>query len=117
MALFAVLFAVVAAESCAHSRADGYECISRYGDLDGDGLLTRDEIDVLRARSLHYYERALGWIAGETTDTVMLHCDYDGDGVISASDFYASTKTCLRDCNAVESLFEYIFDRLATRAM
>jgi len=110
--LFLLSLAAAAPDpSCKHTREEALRCVQLYADLDKDGFVTEDEVQTLRDSSLHFYERALSWIAGETTATVMLHCDHDRDGRISAQDFADSYDTCLRDCDGIEHLFTYICDR------
>lgn len=111
--MWIAVLAIAAAqpEPCTHTRDEALACVTLYGDANKDGYVTAEEVDALREGSLHFYERALSWIAGETTATVMLHCDHDCDGKISAEDFAASRDTCLHDCDGIDNLFRYICDR------
>lgn len=96
---------------CKHSRDAAYTCIGMYADTNGDDRVSRKEIGELRERSLHYWERAISWLAGETADSVLRDCDANGDGYLDTDDFVKSADTCLATCQAVEDFFYYVCDR------
>lgn len=102
-------------ETCPRQRADAVACARRYGDSDGDGMITAAEIDAVIARYLTIPERTLVWLAQklglEDTRTVLAHCDADQDGRISQQDFEASADTCLKDCGRVMKFFKFVCER------
>ena len=98
-------------ETCDYQRADAAACALRYGDTNGDGLVSPAEIDAMKARYLSVVMRAGAWIAaavGQSTAVMMRKCDFDGDGYLSRSDFDLSADTCLADCRRVTLLFKYV---------
>lgn len=112
LATACLLLAVASAKiepKCKHERTDAVECAIRYLDLNGDDLLSRHELEMMRHRLLYPHER----LAMESVATVLAHCDHDKDGYISAWDFEQSKKTCLNTCTKVDMFFEYICERAA----
>lgn len=111
LCVFAFLLSGAAADDCAHRRDEAVACARKYCDLDHDGLISAHEIEEVRARTLHWYERLVAYVTDESTAVVMEHCDADGDGYISRADFERTERTCLRDCEAVTAFFKYVCDR------
>lgn len=103
--------------SCAHRREDAIECGLRFGDANGDGYITLDEIESVKQRYLSPAVRAAAWvlekIGVETAEKMMRNCDFDRDGRISRSDFELSVDTCLATCKKVELIFSIVCDRAA----
>ena len=121
MLMVCALFAVVACAGasnddrpCQHTRADAHACALKYGDSNGDGRISREEIDNLRSRSLHYWETAISWIAGKNADAILNDCDVNGDGYLDADDFNQSADACLATCKDITDFFYYVCDRNPT---
>jgi hypothetical protein len=89
------------------------DCARRYGDTNEDGFIASDEIDSLKGKVLHFWERAAGWLISESTAEVIRRCDADGDGRISAADFEATRRTCLATPAAVAQFYTYFCARAA----
>ena len=106
-------WSALAAAACTHTRDEALTCVREYGDANGDGQLDRAEIDALRASSLRWWERGLSWIAGETTSTVLRHCDANGDGVIEPWEAQATQDTCIPTCEAADLVVQLICERQA----
>lgn len=102
-------------ETCAYQRADAADCVLRYGDLDGDDLISPAEADEVKRRYLSWVMRAGAWLAEkiglESTAAIFKKCDYDRDGFLSRRDFELASETCLVDCARVNQIFEYVCNK------
>lgn len=100
--LFAFLIALCAGEVSVCSpgetftREQVWTCAMNVVDTNKDGYLDGLEIDAAKQKYLYWYERALGYIAGPTQLSVVMHdCDADLDGRISHADYEAKKLYCM----------------------
>lgn len=119
VALLIVLFCLAPAAfssenlaECRYSRELAVACGREVTDMNGDGLITANEIDAARAASIHWYEKPLALLFTESTEKIMRDCDMDQDGAISQQDYELSALTCLSTCFVVEKTVDYLCARL-----
>jgi len=95
--------------SCKYDRADAGEWLLANADLDCDRALSPHEIHVLRSNMLYWYEKLISSLHPQSD--IIRHCDYDGDGAVSAEDFDRALPTCLHTCEDLATFYYYIIDR------
>jgi EF hand len=79
------------------NRSHIVKCAGKYLDLDQDGYLSRQELDVAMNR-LPWYGRGISQLL-ESTEKMMQKCDIDKDGFISIDyDMVHNGETCLKTC-------------------
>lgn len=102
-------------ETCRYQRKDAIACSVRYADTDRDGHISEAEVEAMMQRYLSAPMRLGAWLAAtfkrESAGTIVRKCDYDGDGLISRSDFELSFDTCLNKCAKVELFFSLICNK------
>lgn len=95
-------------ENCKYQRLDAIAWMDKGFDMNGDGSLDMHECIQARKYYLKWWERPVA----ESCDTVFLHCDCDGDGLITQEDFERAVFTCLRNCETVMTIDKYIASRM-----
>jgi hypothetical protein len=84
---------------CEVQRDDAYQCAKKYGDLDGDGRLSKHEVVYFRKYALRWYEKVLVWAINETPEKIMDRCGAEPDKAYITPESYAThTYKCLRHC-------------------
>lgn len=91
-----------------YKREDAIGWFKMGFDMNGDGGVDIHECEAARSHYLGVLELAFA----ETCETVMLHCDCDGDGVITEEDFQRSVFTCLRNAQAVKMIDYFLLSRI-----
>lgn len=99
-------------KNCPYQRSDALSIFNKGFDLNGDGGLDIEECNLAR----NYYLTSLERAFVEDCDTVMKHCDCDGDGVITMDDLEKAVFTCIRDCKTATIVATYISSRMKGNA-
>ena len=97
-------------EKCKYKREDALIWVTWGFDINNDTFIDMNECEVSRTYYFSWLELSTPF--AETCDTVFLHCDCDGDGLIGQEDFSKATFTCLRDCKTVMDFDYYIKSRM-----
>ena len=111
---------VVSLSECDTSFSEALLCASRWGDSDGDGSVTIDEVEAMRERYLTSFERFISLL--KSNKSLMRDCDIVGsdpvtgavdvnappDGRIVLEEILSSHSMCLNDCRALTAVYEHI---------
>jgi hypothetical protein len=95
-----------------HSRCETLRYVRDAVDLNGDRILSRDEMDCARPTYLSWWAQKMDKEV-EDDDTILSKCDMDGDGFISEFDFYNSSNTCLHE----QSKLDYAYALFGVNAL
>jgi len=86
-------------DECEVKRDDAYKCAKDYADLDHDGRISKPEVVYFRNFVLHWWERALIWVANETPEKVMDRCAQGPEEQYITTESYENSKMrCLKHC-------------------
>ena len=78
------------------SREQAWSCAMNVVDTNKDNKMDGPEIEAAKQKYLYFYERALGWIAGPTQVSAVMHdCDANGDHAVDATDFEQKKLYCM----------------------
>jgi Ca2+-binding EF-hand superfamily protein len=108
------------------SRKQAIACLLIVVDTNHDGGLSKEEIEALPKKYLHWWERAAIYLkitfggGDDPMQKIFADCDVDGDGSVTYSDMVNSYKKCIPATNADGSqanglcdLKSYVCDRAA----
>jgi len=114
---------------CDHTRASVASCIRNYVDTNHDDGVTEQEIDAAKSKYMHWHERLFdGIVSAGTSKEIRQRCDLNSNGKIDYDDLIAwhrrcsvfrsdaevsadTHKSCLCNCESIDSISKYICDR------
>ena len=101
--LFVALCVLSASDACKYQREEVIECViqslSQY-DQDGDGQISKPELEQMLRHSLGWFERKMAVAMGAVENTFRL-CDINRNGFIDMNEFHSAPE-CMRSCWILE---------------
>jgi len=99
-----VTFLLGVSWATAPSREELADCMLRYVDVNHDGCVTFEEVDLAKKTYLTWWQR----MGATRTEKVMRDCDFDHDGCMTKQDVIASNKTCLATEERRQMFYDYV---------